>query len=383
MGMLSILKKIAVKLERQNDSVFTYPIDSQKKTVKHFKEPKNDIERSYYQYQCQMKFNKRYISFVLNLASLPMTLFYLVKASDDIKRQTHFDAVFMSEGISDHVIPDELRNEFEMWKIVEEHGQILKADDRIFLRSIFLKYPFSWHFFLKCLIKIRMYRFEIESHHPSAIVVCGEYSFTSSLLTAYCNCLGIKHINVMHGEKLYYMRDSFFRFDRCYIWDEFYAELFKSLRAVEGQFFVSVPRSMCFSENRKEEKTIDYTYYLGAETGEILSRIANCLKMIAHSGLIVAVRPHPRYSDKTEIKNIFDGILVEDCTEVDIEKSVLRTRNAISCYSTVLNQAYHNHVPVIIDDISDPGKYQKLKELQYIILNINHGLLSELIGEKR
>ena len=41
-------------------------------------------------------------------------------------------------------------------------------------------------FCLKCLVKIGLYANYIESYRPKAVVVYNEYSFTSSLLTAYC-----------------------------------------------------------------------------------------------------------------------------------------------------------------------------------------------------
>ncbi|MCH5189998.1 MAG: hypothetical protein J1F37_05500, partial [Oscillospiraceae bacterium] len=53
MSLLSILKKFAFKLERQNDSVFSYPIDKQREIIRCFKEPENNIERAYNQYRCQ------------------------------------------------------------------------------------------------------------------------------------------------------------------------------------------------------------------------------------------------------------------------------------------------------------------------------------------
>ena len=382
MSLLSILKKFAFKLERQNDSVFSYPIDKQREIIRCFKEPENNIERAYNQYRCQMRLNKRYISFILNLASLPMMLLYLFKANDSIKNDAHFDAVFLAEGKPNHIIPNALKNEFKTWKRVEEHGQMLLSDDKAFFKSVLKEYPFSWHFLLKSLIKLRMYRYEIQSHNPKAIVVCGEYSFTSSLLTEYCNNLGLEHINVMHGEKLYYMRDSFFCFNRCYVWDEFYKKLFTELRAEPNQFIICVPRSMHFSEGRNVEKTFDYTYYLGAETGEVLVRVADALKLLVNKGSRVAIRPHPRYSDFEEIKNKFDGIVIENCEEIDIEQSVLRTKNVISLYSTVMNQAYHNNVGIVIDDVSNPSKYEKLNELKYVMMNVQHRTLSEVIGEK-
>lgn len=381
MGLLSILKKYAVKLERLYNSDFTFPVARQKKIVSSFPEPGDDFERSYFQYKCQMKFNRLYMVFLMNLGALPLVLYLLAKREKKTCVLEKCDAVFLSEGIPEHVIPDELRGKYSNWTIVNDHAFILLKDDRKFIRQLFLRYPLSWHLLLKCIIKIGYYRNEIETHKPDAIVVCGEYSFTSSILTAYCNAMGIEHIDVMHGEKYYYMRDSFFRFNRCYVWDEYYKTLFVSLRAESTQFVVNTPRSMCFLKMNIVEKTVDYTYYLGGEDRNTLLNIAKLMKKLKDQGNNVVVRAHPRYSDSKVVGEIFEGLQLEDGTNVDIEQSVLRTRNAVSGSSTVLNQAYHNNVQVVIDDMSNPDKYNKLSELQYIMLNVEHKLLSEVMSD--
>lgn len=381
MGLLSSLKKYAVKVELMNNSNFTFPVARQKKIISSFPEPRDDFERSYFQYKCQMKLNKPHIAFLMNLGSLPLILYFLTKRENKSCLVGKCDAVFLSEGIPEHVIPDELRSEYSEWTITNDHKVILVKDDRRFIRQLFLRYPFSWHLLLKCIIKIGYYRNLIEAHKPSAIVVCGEYSFTSSILTAYCNAMGIKHIDVMHGEKYYYMRDSFFHFDRCYVWDEYYKKLFLSLRAENTQFIVNTPRSMYFSKMKVVEKTVDYTYYLGAEDCETLLNIAKIMINLKEKGNHVVVRAHPRYSDPKVVGDIFKGLQLEDGTNVDIEQSVLRTRNAVSGSSTVLNQAYHNNVQVVIDDMSNPDMYNKLSELQYIMLNVEHKLLSEVMSD--
>ena len=81
------------------------------------------------------------------------------------------------------------------------------------------------------MVKLAMYRYQYEVYHPKAMIVDEEYSYTSSFLTEYCHRLGVEHIDIMHGEKLYFIRDTFFCFDRCYVWDGYYRDLFCQLRA--------------------------------------------------------------------------------------------------------------------------------------------------------
>ena len=181
----------------------------------------------------------------------------------------------------------------------------------------------------------------------------------------------------MHGEKLFFMRDSFFQFNRCYIWDAFYKDLFTELRADFEQFIVEVPSSLLF-EKQSSYKTVDYTYYLQAQGGARLELIANIMKDLKQKGYTVAIRPHPRYTNMEMLKGYLgdSNIEVEQCREFSIEDSILRTKNAISIYSTVLQQAYYNGTGVVIDDVSDPEMVSKLRELQYIMARTDNTLLS-------
>ena len=60
----------------------------------------------------------------------------------------------------------------------------------------------------------------------------------------------------------------------------------------------------------------------------------------------------------------------------------MRTENVISVFSTVLQQAYYNNVAVVIDDVSNPEKIEKLRERGFVMLQIPHKKLSELSAEK-
>jgi hypothetical protein len=199
-------------------------------------------------------------------------------------------------------------------------------------------------------------------------------------MTRYCEHFSIEHIDVMHGEKLFYIRDTFFRFDRCYIWDEFYKKLFIKLRADNRQFIKQLPQSMSFA-SIKTKKQCDYTFYLGQESKEQLEAISGYCKKLIKMGYKVAIRPHPRYSNLEELRKCLDTSVIEDIS-IPIEESVMGTQYVVSLYSTVLNQALHNNVKIVIDDITEPEKYIKLRQLDFICLNKPHILLSEVLGQE-
>lgn len=380
MSLAVRMRELAVKLEKRNEEHNILSIEEEKEYLKKFKTPKDDMERSYFQYRCQMRKNKFCVTALLNVLSLPAILFYLLKPGDRLDDRAKCQGVFFSDGKPDNIIPAGLRAEIQDIHIVGEKHEGMTREDLKFILGIFQRYPLSWHFLLKILMKVRFYRYEMTRWNPSAIIVCNEYSFTSSAMTNYCMSNGIRHVNVMHGEKIFDMRDSFFRFDRCYVWDAHYKELFAGLRAAPGQFIIEVPESLKFPDKgRRIEKKVDYTYYLGWEEGARLVRITEVMGGLKQRGYRVAIRPHPRYTKMDELMGLAGDIQVEDVRKLGIEESLRRTRNAVSVFSTVLNQAYYNGIGVVIDDVSDPQKYSRLAGAHYIMLCKRHRHLSELL----
>ena len=76
MGMNDMLRKMAVLLERRQDALFSYDVSKQKKYIAKLGNPRDEIERSYFQYKCQMQFNGKGITFLLNLVSFPVAILY-------------------------------------------------------------------------------------------------------------------------------------------------------------------------------------------------------------------------------------------------------------------------------------------------------------------
>lgn len=306
MGMNDMLRKMAVLLERRQDALFSYDVGQQKKYIAKLGNPRDEIERSYFQYKCQMQFNGKGITFLLNLVSFPVSILYWFKYGKKVQvnRVEQKNLVFFRDGKPENILPKSLKKRYKVIECNPVEGTLLTAKDKKFIKGIICRYPFSWQFILKCLIKIGRYSFAIEEYSPEAIVVCAEYSFTSSVLTAYCKKRNIKHIDVMHGEKMYYMRDSFFKFDECYIWDEYYGKILMAMKADKNQFVVEVPASLKFDGELIRTQKYDYTYYLGAESEEVLKKISKILEQLYKSGKKISIRPHPRYSNMDLVKKI-------------------------------------------------------------------------------
>lgn len=352
-------------------------------------EPQDDAERSYRQYQCQTASHRSsWRGHILDFAARLVTWVLLLRDDPDPAcpkgggEGTEKRAVFLRQGVTLSIVPNSLTAEYRIDEMPYMGPRRLTAEDRRFFRDmVWDRYRKDGLFCLKLLLRMEMYAYARMQGPYCAVLTHTEYSYASSFLTAYCRYHGMEHINVMHGEKLYSICDSFVRFDRFYVWDAFYRDLFVSLRADPMQFRVELPPSMQPWNTDGVEKSVDYTYYLQAEDRAMLEKIAQALHTLRQQGCTVAVRPHPRYSDRNEICALFSGIEVENGSEISIQTSILRTRHVISRFSTVLYQAYINHVPIVIDDRTDPEEFRQLAELRYQMLSVPHALLSERIDQ--
>lgn len=379
MDIKELFKKIANHKYLKDYGPFEISYKKQVEFLNHINEPSNNVESSFCQYKCQCRLRSVYKRFLFNLLSIPLIFLYFIKPNSrltQIKSVKDVVVVFL-DGKPSNIIPN--IEAFVDKEIIFSNGnnEYLDYDDRVFFCKLFIKYFKSPFFLLKCLVKLRIYSYEINNNgNVSNIVVCNEYSFTSSFLTEYCIMKKIKHINVMHGEKLFYIRDSFFRFSECYIWDNYYKDLFNALRA-NNTYIVSIPDSLAFKIKERPEIRYHFKYYLGGESPETLLNLYKILQVLSQR-YNICIRPHPRYTDVKWLKKNFEGIEIESSSK-SIELSVLETRNAISLYSTVLNQAFYNNVNIIIDDVTDYDKYIQLKDKRYIMLNKDHKLLSEIL----
>ena len=346
-------------------------------------EPRDDLQRSYNQYKAQSRVSGRIYSFFVNIACwLPYcAMKKRMQNKQAVSYEAGVDAVFLSDGKPSNIIPDCLREEYvvildEKDVAVEEY---ITEKDTHFFKAVQKRYPGSWQFQFKTLLKMARYRYLIDRYAPKALIVCNEYSFTSSILREFCQQNGVALINVMHGEKIFDITDSFFHFDRCYVWSDFYKDLFIRLRAEATQFRIATPQSLCIQ--RMSVPIVDYTYYFGDERQSDMKKVYALLSILKSKGHKIAVRPHPRYSDMRSVEAIFKDIEIENYKKTSIEQSLIRTKNVISLMSTVLNQAHHSNIPIIIDDITRAKIYKKLEEVDYIMLNVEHKKLSELLVE--
>ena len=244
-------------------------------------------------------------------------------------------------------------------------GCALNYDDFKFIIKIIFKYPFSFYFIFKNILLISIYRFNIlKFPNATAFLVSKEYSFSSSVLTAYCKRNNILHINYMHGEKILNIRDSFFRFSKFYIWDKSYIKIFEILKASKNEFIIELPHYLSqfkIIQNDSFSKSRKMVYYLnGNENLSQVNLIINELNNFSKNKYKVFLKPHPAYF--SNLKLIPEKYLIQNISLIDVDI-------VVSKYSTVLFESYILGKTVVIDNVSDIDLFQKLKKLKYIMLD--------------
>ncbi len=376
--------KLTNFLAKGDKDMFEVSAESQRAFFETLKKPIDNFDRTKKQYLCQMFFVplwKRILFEFVSLVALPSYWFIAMISGIFSSKQLLHKVDCISEYKSmEEVLPDKFKTKYQYSFKEWYSGKMFTFRDLMFCLKCLLK-TYSPYLTLKTSAKISLYSYMIHRYNPKAIQVCGEYSFTSSVLTEYCNMYGVKHINVMHGEKLYYIRDTFFHFDECYIWHEHYKQLFLSLGAEENQFVVAIPPSLIIDceKNYSEDCCSDFKYYLGEETEEEIRSIVNSMNYLTNNGKKVKYRPHPRYTNLSILSKyvVFEDIEIPK--KVSIMESIASTEFVISSFSTVLLQAFFSKKKVILDDVTFHDRYLDLKSRNYFLADKGCALLSEFL----
>ena len=344
------------------------------------KAPNTDVARSFAQYKCQCLFTpswKKKSRGIVAVVVTPLFMLWCTIQGLFTKRGTEVEAIGHFKEYPE-ILPESLLSDYSINCDLWANKHLLSLGDVGFIIKRLTAYILHPYFCFKCIFNISKYGYFIKKYNPRAIIDHAEFSCTSSILTDYCNSRSIQHINVMHGEKLFYIRDSFFRYNKCYIWDEFYENLFLSLRAASGQFIIEKPRVFHVDiESKRDEKNYaDYKYYLQVPNINEMESILKSMEFAKKAGLTVKYRLHPNHMNDEAFK-IISKEEIENPHEVDIETSMASCNNVVGSYTTVLVQAYFSGINVIMDDVTYQSRYKQLKEFKYILSNTNVKRLSE------
>lgn len=373
--------KLTLLLSKGNKTEFDIPVQVQKTYLDRLGIAGNDVERSFKQYLCQNFFVPKWKVIIQNGVSFCLffpCLLYLFTRRFFAHKEDETDAISEFKGIEE-TLPEELCERYNVNHDKWSYRQSLSLRDLWMSVSLFFHYLGNPYFTLKCIQKIAIYSDMIYRYSPNVILVHNEYSFTSSILTFYCKKYGVKHINAMHGDKYFFIRDAFFHYDECYVWDQFYVDLFISLKAEPSQFQILVPPSLKINikNNLDERYYSDYKYYLDLYTEDEIRGIVQSMEFAKRSGKTIKYRPHPRYSNMDLLKKYVNAEEIESPKDVNILVSISNMEFAIGSCSTVLLQAFFSGKKVVLDDVTYKEQYNKLSELGYILSKKNLPVLSD------
>lgn len=372
--------KILLFLEKGNRDFFSYPKEEQMTFLDSLGEAKDDIDRGYKQYLCQKqlvhpKWKRVFFNLVGALAFPFVSIYFLIKRLFT-KKSAHLDCLIEKKGMPE-VVPLEVREKYHPTEAYEE-GTSLGFSDWGFLWKMICRAPLQPYFVFKAMMNVVRYSHLIYKYSPHTMIQFYEFSFSSSILTAYCHRFGVKNIDVMHGEKVFYIRDAFFHYDEIYVWHQHYVDLLKSLKAEPNQFRIALSPSMHIDSDKYHNPKVyaDYKYYLAIFNEEQIRSIVESMAFAKKEGKSVKYRPHPRYSDIDLLKKYVAEDDIENPRTVSIQESVANLGCAVGSYTTVMVQAYFSGKQVVIDDVTFHSQFKKLKELDYILSAVNVPRLS-------
>ncbi len=343
---------------------------------------KDDFTRSYCQYKCFRKIDnplKHWLVYCIALITNPFYIFFLflkglfVLKTKELRKNSALDLT----PLNGKFLNKNLKKEFDIIK-PSKKSKLLTFRDCVFLLKLIFRFPFAFYFHQKIINGIAHASYQLRKNKFSAVITSSEFWFDSSILTYYYESHNIEHINVMHGEKLLWFRDSFFRFHRTYVWEDHYINVLTQMYAEQKQFIIapSFELEKLKSHKRKSSEPGNYTYYL--QGNEPIDSLKTYREILIGFNKNFVLRPHPRYT-RNQIELNKETFNIENPNLVSIIDSIKNSEAIISQYSTVLYQGYLMGKNIILDDLTNPVLHDKLQERKFILCSKKHQLLSSII----
>ena len=381
-SIMKKLRKLKNKLIVVSGVSFPNDLDSFIKEIDDLEiETIDDIERSFLAYKLQKKYTQysslRKIAIAifsfLSLFVLMLMLFFK-KVSKIKDTNTVYYRVSHNEGI----LPQFYKNMPDLETV--EFGSEMSWDKEVrkVLYEITKRYGLYPYFLLNVLFSLANYNSLIRRYHPKEIVTSYESSISCAILTYYCHLHGVKHVNIMHGEKLLTQNNLLGHFDVMYMWDNYYVDLFKRLKYKTSEYKIHNPwREIELPEPTEKH---DITFYLNFINEEECQILISVIEKLSEKGFDAIVRMHPSQLGTGIADTLKRSVKVENNSDVSIFQSIANTERCVSQFSTVLFQAYSLGKAIVIDDVTNPTIYEKICKMDYIMLGKKNMKLSELLN---
>jgi hypothetical protein len=321
------------------------------------------LRRSISQYDCQSFFFLKMFWYGFNvfsaIAIFPLFVILIVRSFVKVKKQ-NYDNISLY-----YRIPKILKDNFNALYIRKPFGY-LKPRDYKYISKIFFKSGFRPYFVFRSVWKIAVYSEIMDTYSPKRIWVTQEMVFESSLLTYYLNDFSIEHNNFMHGDNYYSIQTTFAAFNEFYVWDEFYANLFKSLRCSAKEFhvFQAIDR---LTSNFTERNVIKYYNQESSSLKNFNKILDNLVKFSQHNVCGLVVRLHPLHNKQYEVEALKSRNIEIEPGSIDTIDSLSEAKYVCSEFSSVLYQASLLNKTIVIDN-TFPERIEIIKDLDVIFL---------------
>lgn len=356
------------------------------------------IDQSYFKYKCRLGYLSKWKIVLLNIGSIPFCLLMKISLWGKKKRLNRFEpGLLVIEKKNDvgyqDVIPEELLNVYANHKESPELIGLIKFSNLVFceeakeiLKKTIKRRPWDFYYIFWAGKELSKHSFCLLNYNPEATAVyIEERNIASPLIRELYESSGRKYISFMHGEYLLQLIQSFMGFTEYYVWDKQYVDNFKNiLRCSIGKYVIYTPQKLKKKYMfEKIESSVFCTYYFSGESRKSILKLKEIFDELSNSGHLCLIRPHPRYSDLNLIHSLFMDSVIENPSEVSIESSLGRTKYVIGLATTVLSEAYVEGKTIVIDDLSDPDKFNNLSERKFLPLQRPHILFSEFYEENK
>ena len=329
--------------------------------------------RAVAQYRCQLAMRPWFSKWGFEIASLfalPAFLIWAVLTPRNTTQDTTVDGVrlvFPSRWATSpeiFAVPGELGADTIETAQLARHA-LFFADTglivRFLTRCVKSGTPFPFQLALKCAVDLGKVRGALDGFIPSYVLVYWEFSCGLSFLTDALSRDGIAVYNVMHGDKHFYAKHAFFEVERCYCWNDWYVDVFKSEHA-HADFRVFDNPAFELSEDERHwlidhpSESIGiaapHIATLTRETGAVkhaakaLTRAINALAEEAE----VTVRPHPFYAEDFEqFRDTLSGsVRIEPADSKPARRFILEHAVIVGTVSSILLEAAHIGRQVVV-----------------------------------
>jgi len=207
--------------------------------------------QGYKKYQAQVLLFERRRIFFKNLAAMllfPLALGAIVMISYLCRpgKRTQVDDVYVA---ADHP----LMNTMSRFHAFRYHVQAFKRVTPYRLMGTFDKKVAGYfgrlvvshrylcrhpYLMLHVLIKVCAYQAIIATHAPRRLYSFNERSYAGPFITEFLNSQGIAHHLVMHGLRIFSVKDAFCAYDSMYVFGEYFAELFAKMQAKTDRYCI-------------------------------------------------------------------------------------------------------------------------------------------------